>query len=107
MVCIFFIDPNGGERRVDAPVGLSVMDAAKATGVSGVVAECGGSLSCATCHVYVDPARLHAMPPMSADEDAMLDAVASERRETSRLSCQLLVSENLDQIRFQLPETQT
>lgn len=107
MISLFFIGPDGGERRVDAPVGLSVMEAAKAAGVRGVVAECGGSLSCATCHVYVDPECLKALPPPSADEDAMLDAVASERRETSRLSCQLLVSENLDQVRFQLPATQT
>ncbi|MDQ2801504.1 MAG: 2Fe-2S iron-sulfur cluster-binding protein, partial [Pseudomonadota bacterium] len=73
--------------------------------VPGILAECGGVMSCATCHVYVDPAWLDRLPPPSTDEDDMLDNTAAERRANSRLSCQIKMAPELDGLRVQVPET--
>ena len=73
-------------------MGDSVMETAVRNGVPGIVAECGGSLSCATCHVYVAPEDLPALPAMEEMEDEMLYGVACDRQWTSRLSCQLRVT---------------
>lgn len=86
---ILFIQPDGREQGFEAPVGVSLMHAAAGHGVDGIVAECGGSLRCATCHVYVDAAWVGRLPPPSDDELAMLALTAAERRPTSRLSCQI------------------
>jgi 2Fe-2S ferredoxin len=74
--------------------------------IDGIVAECGGSLMCATCHVYVDEAFADRLPAMTPDEDEMLEAAASERLPTSRLSCQIVMSDELDGLVVRLPETQ-
>ena len=83
------------------------MQAAVFYGVDGIVAECGGSCMCATCHVYVREDQLAKAPSMEADEDAMLEGTASPRRPNSRLSCQLVVSPEMDGLVVDLPETQT
>ena len=76
-------------------------------GVDGIVAECGGSCMCATCHVYVREDQLAKTPAMQADEDAMLEGTASPRKPNSRLSCQLVVSPQMEGLVVYLPETQT
>jgi 2Fe-2S ferredoxin len=102
---VTFVQPDGERRVVEVPVGVSVMKAAVMGGVPGIVAECGGSCMCATCHVYVVSEA--ALPPLSADEDEMLDVTAAERRPTSRLSCQLVVTEDVEELVVDIPETQS
>ena len=82
------------------------MRAAVMNGLDGILAECGGSLACGTCHVYVEPSQLARLPPPSAVEDEMLDMTASERRPNSRLSCQIVMSDALDGLVLHLPERQ-
>ena len=97
---------DGTVRKVEAQDGTSVMQAAMANGIAGIVAECGGSQMCATCHVYVDEAWLAKLAPMQATEQAMLDSTASERKANSRLSCQIVMSAELDGLVVHLPERQ-
>lgn len=75
-------------------------------GVQGITAECGGVLSCATCHVYVDPAWMSRAGAAEDDERDMLEAVAAEQRPNSRLSCQIAVNQALDGLVVDIPETQ-
>jgi 2Fe-2S ferredoxin len=82
------------------------MRAAVRNNVEGIAADCGGSLTCATCHVYVDPAWVDRLPQPGFDELDMLQFTAAERRSTSRLSCQLRMAEEFDGIRLIVPETQ-
>ena len=98
---------DGKETTLDIDVGTSVMQAAVFNGLDGIVAECGGSCMCATCHVYVREDQLNLCPPLETDEDAMLEGTASPRLANSRLSCQLVVSEQMDGLVVTLPETQT
>lgn len=95
---VSFLRPDGSETVVDAPDGTSIMQAAVSNGVTEVVAECGGTLACATCHVYVLDEYLDTLPPMTADEAEMLDFTASPRETGSRLSCQLPLNQDLDGI---------
>ncbi|MFF4592469.1 2Fe-2S iron-sulfur cluster-binding protein [Amycolatopsis sp. NPDC001319] len=103
---VAYMRPDGTSRTVDATVGRSLMQVALDHGVDGIVAECGGNAMCATCHVYVDPARLDDLGPLCSDEEEMLDCTASPRAATSRLSCQLPVTEDLDGLVLRLPEEQ-
>jgi 2Fe-2S ferredoxin len=75
-------------------------------GVPGIVGECGGVLSCATCHVFVDEADFGRLPPMSDAEDEMLDGAAEDRRPNSRLSCQIKLGAELGDLRVCTPEFQ-
>ena len=93
-------------QEVEAQSGQSVMQAATAAGVDGIVAECGGVLSCATCHVYVTPQWADRLPAPSDDELAMLPFTAVERRDISRLSCQIILDDSLDGLALELPERQ-
>jgi len=106
MPTIVYVQPDGSRREVEASSGTSVMKNAVLNDVPGIVAECGGSLMCATCHVYVDPADLDRVPSLSDEEDEMLEVTESERRDTSRLSCQLIVEEGLDRFTVHVPEAQ-
>jgi 2Fe-2S ferredoxin len=103
---VTYVSPDGSEVEVQVDAGTSVMMAAVTNDVDGIVAECGGSLMCATCHVYVDEAFDDRLPPLSPDEDEMLEAAASERTERSRLSCQIVLTDELDGLVVRLPETQ-
>lgn len=103
---VIYIAHDGKQTTLDIPLGTSVMQAAVLHGVDGIVAECGGSCMCATCHVYVRDDQLALTPPMQADEDAMLEGTASPRRPNSRLSCQLVVSPEMDGLVVNMPETQ-
>ncbi|MFE1396968.1 2Fe-2S iron-sulfur cluster-binding protein [Nocardiopsis dassonvillei] len=88
---VFYTQPDGTERIVEGVDGDSVMRIAVRNGVSGIVGQCGGSLSCATCHVFLAEEEMAGFPPVSVDEDDMLDCAATDREENSRLSCQLVL----------------
>lgn len=103
---IVLIAHDGGVTQIEAPIGKSVMEAAILHGADGIIGECGGSAMCATCHVYVELGALGQLPLMRPEEDAMLDATASERRENSRLACQIKITEDLDGAVIHLPESQ-
>jgi 2Fe-2S ferredoxin len=95
MPIVVYVQPDGTREEIDVPVGYSVMEGATMNGIAGIEAECGGACSCATCHSHVDSAWLSKLPPMDALEDAMLDS-ANERNETSRLTCQISMTDELD-----------
>ena len=92
---IIFIESDGTRHEVDVEKGYSVMEAAINNDIDGIVAECGGACACATCHSYVDEAWLDKIPPMDDMEDSMLDA-AFERKDNSRLTCQIEMNDDLD-----------
>jgi len=95
MPTITFITPDGTRHEVVVENGFSVMEGAINNDIDGIVAECGGACACATCHSYVDDAWMNKMPPMDDMEDSMLDA-AYERKDNSRLTCQIEVNDDLD-----------
>ncbi|MDJ0339665.1 2Fe-2S iron-sulfur cluster-binding protein [Cryobacterium sp. PH31-O1] len=88
--------PNGALFTVDAQIGASVMETAVKHGVPGIVAECGGALSCATCHVYISDAFIGLTGRADDFEDEMLDDTAADRKPNSRLSCQIRMTAALD-----------
>ncbi|MBN9612385.1 MAG: (2Fe-2S)-binding protein [Actinobacteria bacterium] len=102
---VIFTSASGEVTEVEANPGDSVMETAVRNGVPGIVAECGGSLSCATCHVFVAESDVPGLPAMEDMEDEMLWGTAVDRRENSRLSCQLRVCEGSD-LHVTTPETQ-
>lgn len=106
MPTINFILKDGTTRSIEARIGRSVMENAVSNNVRGIDAECGGSCSCATCHVYVDPAFIGRLQPADDMENEMLDGVASAREAGSRLSCQISMTEELDGLTVRVPETQ-
>lgn len=105
MPTIIFIEHNGNEHRVETSIGSSAMNAAVNGGVPGILADCGGSCSCATCHGYVDPSWFDRLPPAGEHEREMLEG-ALDVNENSRLTCQILISENTDGLIIRLPESQ-
>ena len=105
-IAVHLVEPDGTRHALAAPIGASLMRAAVAAGIAGIKADCGGVMTCATCHVYVDPDWLARLPPPSGDEDAMLEMTAAPRLATSRLSCQLQLTPALDGLVATLPETQ-
>ena len=106
MTKITLLSANGREIVVNANDGDSVMQAASLNDVPGIVAECGGSMMCATCHCYVDPGWWPIIAPPSEEETDMLTCAAGEVRETSRLSCQIKVGPEMDGLVIHLPEVQ-
>ena len=105
MPSVTFIQPDGSSQTVEAAVGDSVMKAAMKADVAGIVAECGGNCSCATCHGHIDPewyGRLEAASPFEA---SMLDGVI-DQAETSRLTCQIKMREDLDGMIVRVPQSQ-
>jgi 2Fe-2S ferredoxin len=107
MPTIHYILKDGSTRSVDAKAGSSVMENAIRGNVRGIDAECGGSCSCATCHVYVDEAFIGLLPPADEMESELLEGVASERLPGSRLSCQITMTASLDGLTVRVPETQS
>lgn len=105
MAKITYIEANGTTHEVEAANGSTVMENAIRNDVPGIVAECGGACSCATCHVYVDEAWSDEVGPPSAMEEDMLD-FAFEVRPTSRLSCQIKVRDELDGLVVHIPSRQ-
>jgi 2Fe-2S ferredoxin len=104
---ITYVLNDGSRREIEASSGATIMETAIRNNVKGIDAECGGCLSCATCHVYVDEAWLAKLPPPEPDESDMLGFVASEQKPNSRLSCQLKMNDALDGIVVQVPPTQS
>ena len=102
---VTYIAFDGDETTVDAKEGMSVMQTAVNNGVDGIVAECGGACSCATCHVYVDEGWFDKLPEAQQMEKEMLDFVMSPQP-TSRLSCQIKVTAELDGLVVNTPESQ-
>jgi 2Fe-2S ferredoxin len=95
MVKLTIMTRDGETQTADALPGRTVMESIRDHGVSELLALCGGCCSCATCHVYVEPSFADRLPPMSEDEDGLLDGT-SYRLATSRLSCQLRITESLE-----------
>ncbi len=107
MPTINYILKDGRTRSIDAKLGSSVMENAVRNNVQGIDAECGGSCSCATCHVYVDDAFIALIPPADEMESELLEGVASEREAGSRLSCQIAMTAELDGLTVRVPEAQS
>ena len=106
MIRLHLIAPDGSETTLEGRAGDSLMQAAVAANARGIEADCGGLLTCATCHVYVREPFASSLPPPSADELGMLEFTAAERRPNSRLSCQIALSPALDGLTVDLPATQ-
>ena len=105
MARITFIQHNGTEQTVEGQMGMSVMETAVKNMVPGIDADCGGACACATCHVYVEPEWVGKAGSRSQMEEDMLD-FAFDVRDSSRLSCQIKVSDQLDGLRVRVPEKQ-
>jgi 2Fe-2S ferredoxin len=102
---ITYIEHNGSEHVLDVKSGLSVMEGAVKNNIPGIDADCGGACACATCHVYVDAAWADKTGAKSAMEESMLD-FAENVEPTSRLSCQIKVTDQLDGLVVRMPESQ-
>jgi len=95
---LIVVTRKGEEKSLEIKAGFSVMETIRDNGIDELLALCGGCCSCATCHVYVDPAFADKLPAMSEDESDLLDS-SDHRNETSRLSCQIALSDELDGLR--------
>jgi 2Fe-2S ferredoxin len=106
MAKVTYVLSDGKQHEAEVMDGLSVMVGATLNNVPGIDADCGGTLSCATCHIYVDPAWAGRFSEPDIAEQALLEAVAADRRTTSRLSCQLTVTNDLDGLIVEVPDRQ-
>ena len=105
MVCIRFVQADKTEQMVEIATGISMMEGAVKAGVDGIDADCGGAVSCATCHVHVAPDWMDKLPEPAADEREMLEfAVGADA--TSRLSCQIIANDDLAGLKLHVPATQ-
>ena len=102
---ITYIEHTGKTHIIDVPNGLTVMEGAVQNDIPGIDADCGGSMACATCHVYVKEGWFNKLPKKEDGEEDMLD-MAYEPNKFSRLSCQLTVSDELEGVIVNLPEKQ-
>ena len=102
---ITYIDFSGNHKTIDVDKGLSVMEGAVQNNVPGIDADCGGSMACATCHVYVKDDWYDKLDEKSEGEDDMIDQ-AYDPKKNSRLSCQITVSDKIDGLVVHLPEKQ-
>lgn len=107
MPTVTYVLPSGDRERVDLVAGTNVKDGAIDNGIDGIVGECGGSAMCATCHVYVEPGWADQLPPMRPIEHDLLEDATAPRRPTSRLACQIEVTDELDGLVVQLPDDPT
>tara|TARA_B110001454_G_scaffold190984_1_gene190435 strand:- start:406 stop:726 length:321 start_codon:yes stop_codon:yes gene_type:complete len=103
---ITYIEHNNKNHTIEVPNGLSVMEGAVQNNIKGIDADCGGSMACATCHVYVDKDWYGKLPKKEEGEEDMLD-LAYEPNRYSRLSCQIMVSNELEGLIVRLPSKQT
>ncbi len=93
---------DGAQHRIDAEVNQTLMEVIRNNSIDGLDAICGGCCSCATCHIYVDPEFIERLPPVSEDEDILLDGSNHRRPEVSRLSCQIRMSDSLDGLTLEI-----
>jgi 2Fe-2S ferredoxin len=105
MPTITFVLKDGTRQDVQAAIGTSIMKAALDHGVTGIEAECGGCLTCATCHSYIDSGWIDRLPARRPEEDVMVEC-AMDVRPTSRLTCQIPFTEDLDGIVVHIPQSQ-
>ncbi|GAB3675646.1 2Fe-2S iron-sulfur cluster-binding protein [Salinisphaera aquimarina] len=105
MPSITYIQPGGTHVVIDVPVGQTVMEGAVQNDVNGIVAECGGACSCATCHAYIDKSW---WPTIGEPDELELDMLefAYETRDDSRLTCQVVVHESFDGLQIRIPSEQ-
>lgn len=103
MAKLVIVNREGAETEVDVKNGYTVMEAIRDNGFDELLALCGGCCSCATCHVVVDPAFADKIPAMGPDENDLLDS-SDHRVETSRLSCQIKMTDDLDGLRVTIAE---
>jgi len=103
---ITYISHDGKKNTVEVPTGLSVMEGALQNNIEGIDADCGGSMACATCHVYVSVNWFNKLETIHDAETDMLD-MAYEPKKNSRLSCQIVVSDELDGLEITTPIKQT
>ena len=103
---ITYKDKLGNSKTLEVEKGLSVMEGAIQNNVPGIDADCGGSMACATCHVYVEEKWLDKLPKLEEGEIDMID-MAFEPKKNSRLSCQLIVSDEMDGLEVTTPEKQS
>ena len=101
---IHVTDASGGSHVVDAPNGESLMSALLNEGIDGILADCGGGCACATCHCYIEGDGMDLVGGVNAIENVMLDSAATERRDNSRLSCQIDISDALDGLQVTVAE---
>ena len=106
MAKITYTDQKGNSKTIDVDNGLSVMEGAIQNNIPGIDADCGGSMACATCHVYVEEKWLDKLPKAEDAEVDMID-MAHEPKKNSRLSCQLIISDELDGLTVSTPEKQS
>ncbi len=106
MAKITYQDSQGASKTIEVENGLSVMEGAIQNNVPGIDADCGGSMACATCHVYVDEKWFDKIPKAEDAEVDMID-MAFEPKKNSRLSCQIIISDELDGLKVTTPEKQT
>ena len=106
MAKITYMDLQGNSKTIEVENGLSVMEGAIQNDIPGIDADCGGSMACATCHVYVEEKWLDKLTKIEDGETDMID-MAFEPKKNSRLSCQLIVSDQLDGLKVTTPEKQS
>ena len=103
---VTYISHDGKKNTVEVANGLSVMEGAIQNNIEGIDADCGGSMACATCHVYVEEKWLDKVPRVEEAEEDMID-MAFDPKKNSRLSCQLIVSDELNGLIVTTPEKQS
>ena len=103
---ITYQDTKGNSKTIDVESGLTVMEGAIQNNIPGIDADCGGSMACATCHVYVEEKWLDQLPKAEEAEVDMID-MAFEPKKNSRLSCQIIVSDKLDGLKVTTPSQQS
>lgn len=105
MTNIIFIEPDGAEHHASVSAGLTLLRAALDNGIAGILGDCGGNCTCATCHIYAEGPAASLLPPPCDGETAMLDG-ALHPRDTSRLACQLTITTALDGLVVRMPPAQ-
>ena len=103
---ITYIEQNGNSKTIEVDNGLTVMEGAVQNNIPGIDADCGGGMACATCHVYVEDSWLNKIPKAEDAEQDMID-MAYDPKKNSRLSCQIIVSDEIDGLTVTTPEKQT
>ncbi|MGA1253250.1 MAG: 2Fe-2S iron-sulfur cluster-binding protein [Burkholderiaceae bacterium] len=106
MITIHFFNAQGLKTSIQAKTGISLMKAALAENIEGIAADCGGVLTCATCHVFIRPAFEQQVGPAHDEESSMLEFAVIPPRPNSRLSCQVILTDALDGLEVDLPERQ-
>jgi ferredoxin, 2Fe-2S len=103
---VIFQTAEGESKEVSTPSGTTLLTTALQNNIDGIIGECGGVCMCSTCHVFVDESFYNRLPPAQDTEEAVLEISAEERQPTSRLSCQIKVTDDLDGLTVRIPSRQ-